>query len=234
MEQFVSFGSERIGFTLEHRNRKTLAISVCPDLSVEVIAPANASFSQICAKVKKRAPWIIKQRTRFEKFLPRPTEKRYESGESFYYLGKQYRLKVIKSSEEQVTLSRGRLTVKTKNPQKRSCVKRQVNKWYREKAEIRFSKRIEALLPKLKRYQPKEPALQLKSMKKRWGSCTVGAKIILNPLLIKAPSHCIDYVIMHELCHLVIHNHSRKFWGLLGKMMPDWRERKERLERVEV
>jgi hypothetical protein len=189
---------------------------------------------KIHEKVKKRAPWIIKQRARFEKYPQKRPERRYVSGESFFYLGRQHRLKVIKAAETKATLSRGVFTVHIVDKDARGAVRKVVEKWLRERAAIYFQKRLETLVLKLKYHGVQLPILQLKTMPKRWGSCTKGGKIILNPNLVKAPSHCIDYVIMHELCHLVFHNHGPNYWKLLSKMMPDWKERKARLELIET
>jgi predicted metal-dependent hydrolase len=232
--QVLHFGSEKIEFKVGYSSRKSLGISVNPDLSVDVRAPHGASMVKIHEKVKKRAPWIIKQRARFERYPQKRAERRYVSGESFYYLGRQYRLKVVKALETKATLSRGVFTVHILNKDAGGAVRKVVEKWLRERAAIYFQKRLETLVSKLKYHTVQLPILQLKTMPKRWGSCTKGGKIILNPNLIKAPSHCIDYVIMHELCHLVIHNHSPEYWSLLKKVMPDWRARKERLEMVEL
>ncbi len=232
--QSLKFGSEQIDFSVLYRTRQTLAISVHPDLSVEVHAPHEASLKKIHEKVKKRAPWIIKQRSKFERFLPRLPERRFVSGESFYYLGRQYRLKVVKGTQAKATLARGVFTIHVLRDAPAITARRIAENWLRERAQVRFGNRIDALMEKLKRHTTELPTLELKSMPKRWGSCTKSGKIILNPHLIRAPSHCIDYVIMHELCHLVFHNHSPKYWKLLRKMMPDWRERKERLELIEI
>ncbi|MES2615645.1 MAG: YgjP-like metallopeptidase domain-containing protein [Bdellovibrionota bacterium] len=99
----VKFGSELIDFTIQNSDRTTLAISVYPDKSVSVVAPINTPLEKIKERVCKRAPWIIKQRIYFAQFLPSATEKTFVAGESFRYLGRQYRLKVIESSEEGIT-----------------------------------------------------------------------------------------------------------------------------------
>lgn len=227
---YINFGKRRIFFDLEHRERKTLSITVFPDLSVKVIAPETAALEKVKSRVRKRAPWILKQKLYFEDFLPASPPKKYISGESFRYLGRQYRLKVIKSKREEVKLKGGYITVYTAQKNNTQKVKRLLNSWYREHARRRFEDRIEALFPKLKKHNPKQPTLALKKMAKRWGSCSVNGKILLNPELIKTPSQCIDYVIMHELCHLVEPNHSRKYYHLLNHCMPDWVDRKIKLE----
>lgn len=227
---YVPYGSKRIYFELEHRSRKSLAITVYPDLSVGVVAPETATLDKVKSKVKKRACWIQKQKLYFEDFLPASPPKKYISGETFRYLGRQYRLKVLQSKREEVKLKGRYITVFTANKKNAMKVKKLLNAWYREHARRRFEDRIEVLFPKLKKHNPKKPTLQLKKMTKRWGSCSVNGNILLNPELIKTPSQCIDYVIVHELCHLVIPSHSTKYYQLLDKVMPDWRTRKTILE----
>ena len=227
---YISFGKKRIFFDLEHRRRKTLSITVFPNLSVKVVAPESATLEKVKSRVKKRAPWILKQKLYFEDFLPASPPKKYISGESFRYLGRQYRLKVIKSKREEVKLKGRFITVYTANKSNTQKIKRLLNAWYREHARRRFEDRIEALFPKLKKHNPKQPTLELKKMAKRWGSCSVNGKILLNPELIKTPTQCIDYVIMHELCHLVEPNHSSRYFKLLDEVCPKWRQVKQKLE----
>jgi hypothetical protein len=226
---YIPYGKKRIYFELEHRSRKSLAITVYPDLSVKVVAPPSATLERVKSKVKKRASWIQKQKLYFEDFLPASPPKKYISGETFRYLGRQYRLKVFKSKREEVKLKGKYITVYTANKNNTTKVRKLLNAWYRDHARRRFEDRIKALLPKLKKHKPKQPTLQLKKMAKRWGSCSVNGKILLNPELIKTPSQCIDYVIMHELCHLVIPNHSPSYYKLLKKMVPDWEEVRSKL-----
>jgi len=227
----VNFGSEKLQFSVVYRDRKTLSINVYPDLSIEAVAPKGTDIQKIGAKVKKRAPWILKQQGFFQSFLPSTPPRKYVSGETHRYLGKQYRLKLYKSASEEVKLKAGFICVYTKDKGNKFKVKALLETWYRKNARKRFEDVIQKLLPKLSRYKIKEPALELKAMSKRWGSCSINGKIILNPHLIRSPSHCIEYVVMHELCHLVEPSHSPRYYRLLEKMMPDWERRKERLER---
>ena len=235
MEQHrIKFGRQIIPFSLEYRKRKTLEISVYPDMAVKVLAPLNRSYKEIEKKVRKRALWIVEQRYFFSLFLPVQPDKKYVSGESFYYLGRQYRLKVISSADEKVILKGGIIYVYTKNRKKTTQIKNILNKWYRERAQIKFVERLDLCYARVKKYGIGIPTIQIRRMKRRWGSCSQQGAIILNTELIKAPSHCIDYVIMHEICHTKYFNHGKHFYDLLVRAMPDWEKRKKRLERVEL
>ena len=232
----VFFGQTEIDYSVNFCERKTLAIHVYPDGNVIVDAPILASNQAIADKVKKKAPWIFKQKLKFESYPPVLSQRRYVSGETHRYLGRQYRLKVIKEKNECVKLLHGHLLIETNNPENRLHVKTLLQQWYRLRAKMIFSERYDFCIQQIanlgiEHYQ----GIQLRFMPKRWGSCTGKGHIILNPELIAAPKDCIDYVITHELCHLKERNHSQAFYKLLTIVMKDWELRRKRLnEMVEV
>ena len=228
-KQKIQFGSKEIIFELEYKERKSLGISVYPDRRVTVTAPLDTSLEKIEEKIRKRAPWILKQQSYFLSFEPLTPPRQYKSGESHLYLGRQYRLKVYDSSEETVKMKRGFLEVYTED---KSKAKKLVKDWYRKRAEIKFHEIAEKWILRFKRYDVEPSDFIIKWMEKRWGSCTPKGKIILNVELMKAPKGCIEYVVVHELCHLVHHNHSNAFFELQTKEMGDWKKWKERLEKV--
>ena len=228
----IKYGEKVITFDLEFRQRKTLEISVFPDLSVRVKAPVERNIDEVLAKVRKRASWILEQKYFFSLFLPNFPPRKYISGETHFYLGKQYRLKVNKSDEEDVLLRRGILQVFTDNRNISSRIKFLLEDWYKNRAQVKFVERLDICYDKVRKYGFAKPKLQIRNMAKRWGSCSPTGKMILNTHLIKASSYCIDYVIMHELCHLIHQNHSRAFYRLLTRILPDWETRKKRLDRI--
>lgn len=226
----VQYGTSVIEYSVSRSNRKTLAIEVHPDLSVKVVAPATASLTAVAEKITKRAAWIRKQQRYFEQFLPRTPEREYVSGESHHYLGRRYILRVRKSKEESVKLVGNELVVKTRYISDTDYIKKILNNWYYEHALAKFEESITMALAKFKHHGIKRPPLVIRRMPRRWGSCTPQGKILLNPEIIKAPSRCIDYVVIHELCHMVHYNHSQAFYDLQTKIMPDWERWKLRLE----
>jgi predicted metal-dependent hydrolase len=228
-EHSIQFGSRTIAFTLLFQNRKTLGIKVFPDSAVQVIAPLDAQEPTILQKVKTKAPWILKQIDFFHSFRPLTPERRYISGESHLYLGAQYKLKVIEAPENCVKALRGQLSVYTLNTNPHQ-VEQLLTDWYRQRAEQVFIALLKKVLPRFQQHQIGEPEILIRKMKKRWGSCTAKGKIVLNLELIKAPKPCIEYVIIHELCHLIHHEHTRYFFALLEQMLPDWKKWKDRLE----
>jgi predicted metal-dependent hydrolase len=230
----VFYGSEKIEFTLLLRDLKTLAITVHPDLRVEVIAPQDTSESAILSRVRTRARWILRQRRRFMSWMPKPSMRRYRSGETHRYLGKQYRLKIVSGRTTKVNLKSGFIEVHLTNDKKTNDAKNNLVAWYHQRADIRFRQEMKKALKRMRVYELPEPKLRLRRMSKRWGSCTAKREILLNPELIKAPGPCIEYVIVHELCHLKHPNHSAAFFRMLDAILPDWQSRKQRLEQTEI
>ncbi len=227
MVYYINFGSKKILYTLLYTNRKTLGITVNPEMEVIVKAPVNSAIELIQEKIRKRAPWIVKQQNFFLTFHPKPNLKKYVSGESHFYLGKQYRIEVIESTKNEVSYKGRFIQIQTKN---KSNVEKLLNDWYRIKAKQKFDEIATPIIEKFKKYTVQPTGIYIQEMKTRWGSCTPNGKIILNPELIKTPKACIEYVIIHELCHLVHHNHNKKFFELQAKECPLWERWKGKLE----
>lgn len=228
----VQFGSQTIEYQLELMQRGTLSIAVHPDLSVVVKAPEGTNAKEINQRVYKRAKWILNQKRRFEIFLPDVPPRKYISGESHRFLGRQYRLKAIKNETEQIKLSRQFLEVYTPGT-KPNHVRELVEAWYREQANQVFQERLSATYPKFSRENIPYPKLSIRKMQSSWGSCSAKGTISLNIKLIQVPVEFIDYVIVHELCHLKYMHHEPEFYKLLSRMMPDWERKKERLDRFD-
>lgn len=231
----LTYGTTTIDYSLDYANRKTLAITVHPDCSVSVVAPLDSELAHIEKKLFKRASWIRKQQLDFERYLPQLPARKYVSGETHLYLGKRYRLKVVAHNTKSVKLTRGYFWVYTPDPENARAVKKQMTSWYQEHAQSIFQEQLEKCLEQTQTIGiNSQPKLQIKQMQKRWGSCTQDGLIILNLKLIQAPKHLIDYVIIHELCHLKEYNHSNKYYQLLDRAMPDWRDRREALNLIKV
>jgi predicted metal-dependent hydrolase len=229
----LHYGGQRIPFRIEYRPRKYLAISVLPDLRVEVVAPAGTALDAILLRVEKRAGWIARQLRFFEQYQPTQPRPSYVSGETHLYLGRQYRLKVQEGSPECVKLVGRFLHVHTTCREDGERVRSLLEGWYRAHAKQVFAHRLEGCLESIRSLGLwAAPNLVIRKMGKRWGSCTRAGNILLNLELIKVPVHCIDYVIIHELCHLKVHSHGKAFYRLLTRCMPDWESRKRRLEAV--
>jgi predicted metal-dependent hydrolase len=230
----LCYGGKRLPFRIEYRRRKKLAISVHPDMRLEVTAPEGGGTEEILQRVEKRAGWIFRQWRYFEQFQPALPDRRYVSGETHLYLGRQYRLKVHEGSPETVKLVGKFLQVRSTSREDTERIRSLLDRWYRERAGRLLAHRVQVCLeqcPSLK--LPYEPNVAIRTMMRRWGSCSKAGTILLNVSLVKVPVHCVDYVIVHELCHLHIHNHSPAFYRLLSRCLPDWERRKQRLEGFE-
>lgn len=221
------YGSQLVDYELIWRDRKSLGIKVYPDCSVKVFAPQDSPLDQIQSKVREKARWIIKQQNEFLSYHPLTPPRQYINGETHLYLGRQYRLRIDPTAEKGIKLYKGRLIV---SATEKADIARILEKWYREKATYHFEETLKATFPKFKKYNIPYPTLFIRHMPTRWGSCTPKGKVILNPELIKAPKGCIEYVIIHELCHLIEHNHTKAFYQLQASIFPEWKKWKEILE----
>ena len=219
----IQYGRRRIEFQLLYSGRKTLAIDVNPDLTVVVTAPKDTEDSAVEQKMHKRASWIVQQQRFFENYLPSIPVRRYVSGESHRYLGRQYRLRVHKGKKDSVQMARGQINVFLTDPSKKGRIKSLVVGWFRQRAEVVFGELFDAMVAKAERHNISADSFEIRLMKNRWGSCTQEGRILLNPHLIIAPKSCIEYVIVHELCHLKHYNHGAEFFELLALLVPNWK-----------
>ena len=228
MNKFV-YGSFAYEYELIRENRKTLGLTVMPDMSIFVKCPPRADAERIEIFLKKKWFWLQKQLNFFKKFQKKIYKKEYISGESFLYLGRQYQLIVKRAKEDKVALQNGKLVVFTTQPVDNGLHTRiYLNAWYNRRAREIFEDRYAEIFKKFD-YDHKL-RLEIRKMQKRWGSYARGKSIVLNPLLIYASKDCIDYVITHELCHVKYKNHDKRFYKLMNSKYPKWEKVKEKLE----
>ena len=229
LEEF-KYGRSTIEYRLVREDRKNLAITVNPDKSVVVKAPLSSNLDEIQGKLQKRGQWIVKQLNYFDKFHPLQPERQYVSGETHYYLGRQHRLRIHKGKEKPTKLIGKFFIVQTQDPDNRERVKQLMLQWYTDHAQALLDRRILLYLEQIlgKGFETQE--IQYRLMNRRWGSYSPKGTITFNIELVKTPIDCIDYVIIHELCHLIHPNHDKGFYRLMESITPDWRNRKERLE----
>jgi predicted metal-dependent hydrolase len=238
-----------IPYTLHRSARRTLVIRVHPDQSVEVRAPQGMSLVRIRQFVSKRTEWITRQQQRFAASPPATASPRhYETGEVFRYAGVDYPLECVpllsahsaarSSTElgakqgragEAVWLMDGLLHVATLRPDP-VRLKRLITAWYREEARRVLHERFNAMQTlAVPLGLVTDKPLIIKTMKSRWGSCNTSGQITLNLHLVTVPLVLLDYVILHELCHLREMNHSKAFYALLARLCPEWKARRTAL-----
>lgn len=228
-ERTFTYGRYSYKYSLLKQERKTLSLTVEPCMDIILKVPIGIDNSRIEKFLQKKWLWLDKQLTFFEKYRKKSYMKEYVSGESFYYLGRQYKLIVNSGDNDLVTLTKGRLTItSTKAVDDGKHNKAMLEKWYKNRRNAVFNERYNLMLSNFNyRFYPD---LAIRVMSKRWGSYVKGERIILNPLLIHASKDAIDYVITHELCHMKYKYHDEKFYRLLESKFPNWQKTKERLE----
>lgn len=242
-QRHVEYGTHVIGYRLERRQRATLEITVEPDGLVRVTAPNNAAAEDIAVRVRKRARWILEQQASFARFRPRTPPRIYLPGETHLYLGRQYRIRVIPpevgggASETadipSVKMVSGFLEIRCVDFHDAGTIEKHLKEWYRKQAKVRLPDRLELNRQRFPDPHAVQPtSFRLQRMPTRWGSTSPAGSLALNPDLIRAPMDCIDYVVTHELCHLLVPNHGRQFFELQQLVMPDWEARKQRLEEI--
>lgn len=232
----ISLGGEVREYTLRRSSRRrTLAITIEPGGGLTVTAPETAGIDRIEAVMRKRRGWIAKRSREVAALVPPPPPREWVSGETHRYLGRQYRLKVIRGVSESIKLSGRYLRVTVARPASRGDVQRIVEAWYREHARTTFERRMSAVIRATPRLRLQEsPPLIVRRLAKRWGSCTPEGRILMNVDAVKLPVGCIDYLLVHELCHLRVPHHGPAFWRLLDACMPDWERWRKRLDSVEI
>lgn len=228
----LTYGGEQIRVALLPRSRPgtVLRIKVHPDLTVQAVVPDGTPDADLERALQRKTRWIWQKLRDFRTVQEHATLREYVSGESHFYLGRRHLLKVHHQPDapETVRMLRGRLEVSVQERQALR-IQKLLELWYFSRAQDVFRNRLDALLPSAL-WVAEPPALKLQGMRTQWGNCSPGGVVTLNPHLVKAPRDCIDYVILHELCHLKEHNHGATFWQLLGRVMPDWERHKARLD----
>jgi predicted metal-dependent hydrolase len=230
-EQVLRWGERTISYHLSLEHRGDLTITVHPDLRVTVRAPDSKSTDKIQRRVHAKRAWIVRQLDDFQQYHPLPEPRRFVAGETHWYLGRQYRLRLA-NGPPSVRVSAGRIIVAVRDPAISSSVVAMLQEWYKARARIVFGERLGEILQGMRRFSRTNPRLRVRAMKVRWGSCTPNGTITLNTELVRASKSSIDYVIVHELCHLIVPTHSPRFFRLLDNCMPEWRKQRERLNRI--
>lgn len=227
MMERIQFGRHTIDFVLRYANRKTLGIKVNPDTTVEVVAPEGLSLDKIHHAVTRKAMWILKQKSYFLAMDTVNNDVIAKSGYSVHYLGRRYKVIVTIGGKNDVTYNGNLFLVTVK---KNLAAQKVLEHWFKEKAQLKITEIAKPIIKKFSEQFVAPTEIYFQEMPTRWGSCTGKNKLIFNPKLIHTPKRCIEYVVMHELCHIVHKNHSQKFFELLTRLMPDWEKRKEKLD----
>jgi predicted metal-dependent hydrolase len=227
----IRLGAERILLTLRRSRRATLGITVFPEGDILVVAPLATSIDVVEHHIRRKSQWILRSRRELDAFRPRTSARRFINGETHRYLGRQLRLAFDEKSRE-VAIQGAFLNVGTAAARGPNVVKRAIKRWYLARAREKLSERLSSCARRIFPEIDDLPELKVRSLTKRWGSMSAdGQRLVLNSRLVEASQTAIDYVVVHELCHISHPHHGPAFFDLLSKKLPDWPQRKARLER---
>lgn len=210
---------------------KNVHLKVHRDLRVVISVPINAEFSWINSFVQDKKDWIGKQLDKYRKSSGYNNLSDLKSGSSTQFLGKDLRVYLVSAEQEKIVLDEKSVTVYLEDV----CDKERENSlfagWWRYQAEAMYNKIVNQFMPIFIRHGIEKPQVTIRKMKTLWGSCSKHLnKITLNEYLLKADMSCIEYVVLHELTHLIYNAHNKDFYDFLTIYMPDWKERKKRLD----
>ncbi len=217
-----------IDYKVTHRPAVTRRIHLEIDDhgSLLVVAPRRMSRRVIQVSLQRRARHVARFLDRARARLSDLPEYRYTSGEKHLFMGRRVTLDVVvKPGRGSVGMTGQCIRIVTADPEPER-VRNSLQRWHRQQAQQHFESRLAALARVAPWVGGQIPPMRLRKMKRTWGSCSSRGVITLNPLLLKAPPACIDYVIAHEICHLEEHNHGKAFYALQEQLYPDWRESK--------
>ena len=213
---------------VKRTNRKKTASIKIEQGVVQVIVPQNLPQKEIDDLLKQKSDWIRKKLI-IQQSVPVSKPKEFVSGESFTYLGRNYRLKVLTGQLQPVKLKQGYLQVTVPVEQKsdQALIRKLLQDWYLDRA----SKKLEQKTVKYAQQIGVQPSkIRVREYKSRWGSCSVRGEVSYNWRIIISPNPVVDYVVVHELCHLIHHNHSKQYWNQVRSIVPDYQSKRDWLK----
>lgn len=214
-------------FIKRTNRKKTISIEI-KDNKVEVKAPYIISQKEIESFILQKKDWIDKKIS-FHNSIKKPIKRRFIEEENFQFLGKDLKLKIIKSNKRKNYLDGKFIYIFIKNEEEKlkEKIKKELEILFKYEALKIFERKTNFYARKIGVYPKK---ITIKSYKKRWGSCSYKEELSYNWKLIMAPEKIIDYVIIHELCHLIHFNHSKDYWEKVSKILPNYKTSKEWLK----
>ena len=220
-----------IEFKVIYSRRRSIGISVLPDSSVIVRVPYLTSFKTISRIVNEKYSWIIKHRDNYRKLDHSSVSKTYITGETHLFHGNQSVLKIEKSEKPYVRFYESIIALGTEKTDDSIAIKQLLYRGYKNEALRYFPESFNKVLRENENQSFKPTGLVIRTMKRRWGSCSNKGIITLSTELIKLSDLYIEYVIIHELCHLKHHNHGPQFYKLLSEVFPEWKTVRKELRK---
>ena len=232
MLRTIEADGNAISYTLERKPVKNINLRIRPDNCVYVSAPKDVVAKMVDAFVVEKSAYILRALKRFKDRNRESTlENNFVNGETVKFLGRNLRLKIKNASRSKVESDESYVTLYVKDVQDADLKKRVLETWLRKKCKDEITAICKKVYPQVKKYGVAFPEIQLREMVSRWGSCSPKKGFVtFNTALIAMPVSCIEYVVTHEFTHFLYPNHSKKFYQQLATFMPDWEERKKRLE----
>lgn len=216
-------GKDFIAEVIRTSRRKSADIRV-EEGALSIVVPINTSNEKIDQLLLDKRLWI-KEKIALQREMAPVSNKQFVSGEAFPYLGRNYRLKVECGSFTPVKLLQGRLVAQVpEGSQQPHMIRNALVRWYKRQAEHKLGEKVNRFEPMV---GVKCAGISIKTFKSRWGSCTNKGELEFNWLIMLAPNRMVDYVVIHELCHLVHHDHSPEFWREVARVMPDYQQCRE-------
>jgi predicted metal-dependent hydrolase len=228
----IKLGNEVLNYEIIRTNRKTMGISIDNNKNLIVRSPKNIAEDKIKDVLNKKTKWILSKLKEMNQIKSVPKEKEFMTGEKLPYLGRRYRLVVSSRSisKVEVKLYHGKFIInypdelKNNDKCRREKIQDALINWYREHAKEKIIERVDKYKVKLD-VEPNN--VVVKKQKKRWGSCSNKGNLNFNWKIIMAPMSIVDYIVVHELTHLIHDNHSREFWQMIKAIIPDYKKRSE-------
>jgi predicted metal-dependent hydrolase len=222
---------EEIKYSVILSRRRSISIIVRPDKNITVRAPLRTPLKSIERFVQLKSAWIRKHLNSKPGIKLANNDKKHIDGETFLVLGKEYKLFRTISAEQFVKLNGNLIEVGQKDPDNTDRTIYLLARWYFLKASEVLTEKTGEILSRYSEFRFKPSGLVIRPLKSRWGSCSIKGRITLNSELIKLDPRLIDYVIIHELCHLKFHNHGPDFHKLLGELIPDYKSLRKELRK---
>lgn len=226
----LQYGTTSIDYSLSKEKRNDIKITVTLVNGVVIHTPENHDPSQLEKVLQQKAPWIIQKLQALNEVEKTVALKEFVSGEKLPYLGRQYRLKIYKNMVSAATLrfKQGRFIAVVPREWAQSQIQYHLEQklitWYRTHGLKKVNERV-------RKYQSilgvEAQSVQLKTQHKRWGSCTPTGDIYVNWRIVMAPVHVMDYIIVHELSHLLVPEHNDRFWQIVKNILPHYKDAKE-------
>ena len=232
MLRTVEADGKSIDYILERKPVKNINLRIRPDKSVYVSAPKDVTAKMVDAFVVEKSAYIFRAIKKFkDKERFDASENSFVDGETVLLFGRNLRLKVRYATRNKVESDESYITLYVKDTKDTETKKRILETWIKKKCRDEITGICKKVYPKVKKYGVAFPDIQLREMVSRWGSCSPKKGFVtFNTALVSKPVSCIEYVVTHEFTHFLYPNHSKKFYQQLAAFMPDWEERKKRLE----